>query len=569
MKLRLPAALAAGHRDALSAWRGRGGTRRLLEHDASLWTGGDEARWLGWLDAPSAAGADLPLWSELGADARTGGFRHALVLGMGGSSLAPEVQRAALPRGPGHPEILVLDSIHPDQVAAVGRCIDPAATLVVVASKSGSTLEPNLLMEHFLERVAGAIGAPEAARRFVAITDPGSALDRLARGRGFRRVVPGEPSIGGRFSALSPFGLVPAALQGIPADEWLARAASLAAACRGDDPARNPGAALGLLLAAAAATGRDKLTLVAHPQLAPLGAWLEQLVAESTGKNGRAVLPCEGEPLGAPAIYGVDRLFVAIRLAGALGAGDDARLDALAAAGHPVAELDVASPLDLGAEFYRWEFATAVAGAELGVNPFDQPDVESAKAEARRLTAEVERTGALPAERAFWEGGGCALFAPEEQARVLLAGAGRRPGLGALLRAHFDRLRPGDYAALLLFCPMVDENLAAAARLRAAVRDARHVATSVGFGPRYLHSTGQAHKGGPDKGVFLVITDEPAADLPVPGQRLTFGQALAAQARGDAEVLARLGRRVLRVHLPGPAASRLPELVAAATEFLR
>ena len=569
MRLRIPAALAAAHREALADWRERDGTRRLLERDASLWTGGDEARWLGWLDAPAAAGADLPLWSELAADARTGGFRHALVLGMGGSSLAPEVQRAALPRGPGAPELLVLDSIHPDQVAAVERRIDPAATLFVVASKSGSTLEPNLLMARFLEVAAGAVGEREAPRRFVAITDPGSALDRLARQRGFRRIVPGEPSIGGRFSALSAFGLAPAAFQGIAVDEWLARAAALAAACRGDDPARNPGVALGLLLTAAAACRSDKLTLVSHPALAALGAWLEQLVAESTGKSGRGVLPFEGERLAAPDLYGDDRLFVAIRLGGALGAGDEARLDALAAAGHPVAELDVAEPLDLGAEFYRWELATAVAGAAMRVNPFDQPDVESAKVEARRLTAEVEETGALPAEVPFWEGEGCALFAPEKAAQLLAAGAGRRARLATLLRAHFDRVRPGGYAALLLFCPLAEETLAAAARLRGAVRDARRVATSVGFGPRYLHSTGQAHKGGPEGGVFLVITDEPSADLPVPGQRLTLGQAIAAQARGDAEVLARRGRPVLRVHLSGPAASRLPALVAAAEEGLR
>ena len=569
MRLRLPAEFAAAQREAHADWRARDGTRRLLERDASLWTGGDEARWLGWLDAPAAGGADLPLWSELAVDARAGGFRHALVLGMGGSSLAPEVQRASLAAGPGAPQLHVLDSIHPDQVAAVERSIDPAATLYVVASKSGSTLEPNLLMARFLEVAGGVLGEREAARRFLAITDPGSALERLARRLGFRRIVPGEPSIGGRFSALSPFGLVPAALMGIAVDEWLARAAALAAACRGAEPARNPGVALGLLLAGAAARGRDKLTLVVHPGLAALGVWLEQLIAESTGKGGRAVLPIEGEPLGGPGVYGADRLFVAIRLAGELGDGVDERLDELVAAGHPVAEIDVAAPLDLGAEFYRWEFATAVAGAAMGVNPFDQPDVEAAKVEARRLSAEVETTGALPAEEPFWEGDGCALFGEAEAARRLLAGAGRRPGLGALLRAHFERARPGGYAALLLFCPMTGETLETSARLRRAVRDQRRVATSVGFGPRYLHSTGQAHKGGPGDGVFLVVTDEPGADLPVPGQRLTFGQAIAAQARGDAGVLERRGRAVLRVHFAGPAAGHLPALAEALEEELR
>ena len=281
------------------------------------------------------------------------------------------------------------------------------------------------------------------------------------------------------------------------------------------------------------------------------------------------MLPFEGEPLGAPAVYGDDRLFVALTLGGEHGPGDAARLDALAAAGQPVVELDVAAPLDLGAELYRWEFATAVAGAVIGVNPFDQPDVEAAKIEARRLTAEIERTGALPAERPFFAGDGVSMFAPENQARVLLSGAGSRPTVAAVLRAHLARAGRGDYFAALLFCAMAERELAAARRLRVAVRDGVRVATSIGFGPRYLHSTGQAHKGGPDSGVFLVVTDEPAEDFAIPGQRLTFGQAIAAQARGDAEVLAARGRRLLRVHLHGPAGELLPDLADAVAEATR
>jgi transaldolase / glucose-6-phosphate isomerase len=290
----------------------------------------------------------------------------------------------------------VLDSIHPDQVAACEAALDLASTLVVVASKSGSTLEPNLLLAHFEARLAAAVGAHEAPRRIVAITDPGSSLERQARERGYRRVVLGEPTIGGRFSALSPFGLVPAALQGIELDGWLGGAATMAERCRDDDPHENPGVALGLLLGAAAAQGRDKLTLCLHPRLALLGAWLEQLVAESTGKLGRGVLPFAGEPLALPELYGDDRLFVAVRLAGELAEGDDERLDALAAAGHPVLELDLDAPVALGAELYRWEIATAVAGAELGVDPFDQPDVEAAKVAARRSPKRSSAPG-LPA----------------------------------------------------------------------------------------------------------------------------------------------------------------------------
>lgn len=550
MKLRLPAALERDVRASAAAWREADGTGRLFARDATLWTGGDEASWLGWLDAPATARAAAPLWAEIAAEAR--GFEHALLVGMGGSSLAPEVQRASLGTEPGHPRLIVLDSIHPDAVAAAEAAIDPAKTVVVVASKSGGTLEPNLLMARLLVTVARAVGESEAPRRFVAITDPGSALERFATERGFLRIVHGDPSIGGRFSALSPFGLVAAAVQGVPVGRWIARAEAKAAACRVDDPAHNPGVALGLLLAAAAAAGRDKLTLVAHPSIRELGAWLEQLVAESTGKGGVGVLPFDGEPLGPPAVYGDDRLFVALRLGGELGPGDGARLDALADAGEPVVELDLGDPLDLAAEFYRWEIATAVAGARLGVHPFDQPDVEAAKIEARRLADEIERTGALPAERALASGDGLSLFASSD-------GDG---SVDALLSAHLDRLSAGDYFALLAFVPMSEPTLAATARIRRAVRDRRRVATSVGFGPRYLHSTGQAHKGGPASGVYLVVTDTPAADLAVPGQKLTFGQAIAAQARGDAAVLAARGRRVLRVHLDAPAASGLERLAA-------
>ncbi len=558
MKRRLPAALVHELGEMVLDWTEADGTPRLFERDATLWTGGDEGRWLGWLDAPAASRTKLSVWSELAVEAR--GFAHALVLGMGGSSLAPEVQRAAFGRIAGQPELHVLDSIHPDQVAAVEDRIDPLSTLVVVASKSGSTLEPNPLMARMLAVVEQAVGAAEAPGRFVAITDPGSALERFARERGFRRMVAGDPEIGGRFSALSPFGLVPAAIQGIPADAWLARAESMAAACRSEDANANPGVGLGLLLAAAARLGRDKLTIVAHPAFALFGAWLEQLVAESTGKQGHAILPIDGEPLAAPGLYGDDRLFVAFRLRGELEGEDSVLLEALAAAGQPVVEIDLDDPLELAAELYRWEIATAVAGAVMGVHPFDQPDVESAKIEARRLTAELEATGTLPAERPIFEDGEVSIFGAAGNP-THLEGLPDGETFEGLIGAHLALLRPGDCFTILLFCPMSRTNVHSAARLRRLVRDRRRVATSVGFGPRYLHSTGQAHKGGPDTGVFLMITDEPARDMAVPGQRLTFGQAIAAQARGDFAVLAARGRRVLRLHLQRPAALVLPGLV--------
>ncbi|HSM12529.1 MAG TPA: transaldolase [Thermoanaerobaculia bacterium] len=558
MNLRLPPDLAAALEAARAEWRRVDGTRRLFARDATLWTGSGEDRWLGWLDAPAAARERLAEWREIAADAR--GFDHVLLLGMGGSSLAPEVQRAAFGRIDGHPGLHVLDSIHPTQVAAFEAATDPASCLCVVSSKSGSTLEPNLLLARQLERVAAAVGAEEAPRRFVAITDPGSSLEQLARERGFRRVVHGEPTVGGRFSALSPFGVVPAAMQGLPLESWIGRAEHALEACRAEAAEENPGADLGLLLAAAAAAGRDKLMLVTHPRIATLGVWLEQLVAESTGKRGRAVLPFEGEPLPASGRCGADRIFVALSLAGELAEGDAERLEALAAAGHPVAVADLDDALELSGEMVRWQVATAVAGARLGVDPFDQPDVEAAKVAARRLAAELERSGTLPVEPALCEEPLGALHAPPSQARVLLAGAGPRPSLAALLRAHLLRPGAGDYFALLLFCAMGPETSAAAARIRRAVGEATGAATSVGFGPRYLHSTGQAHKGGPASGVYLVVTDEPEADLAVPGQRLTLGQAIAVQALGDAEVLGERGRRVARLALRGPAERLLPAL---------
>lgn len=559
MRLRLPAALEERIAAAGLDWTTRDGTRRLLARDASLWTGGDEARWLGWLDAPSAARSRLSLWEAIGAEGRA--FDEVVVIGMGGSSLAPEVQRAALGRHPGHPRLLVLDSIHPDAVGEVEADRDWSRTLLVVSSKSGSTLEPSILLERLLASSAAAGGAAAAARRCMAITDPGSALERQARARGFRRIVAGEPSIGGRYSALSPFGLVPAALQGVPVATWLARAEAREVACRVADPARNPGVALGLLLAAAVGAGRDKLTLIAHPGLGPIGAWLEQLIAESTGKQGRAILPFEGEPVPTPETCGDDRLFVALRLGGDLGPGDAAALDLLAGAGQPVVELDLADPLDLAAEFYRWEFATAVAGAMLGVHPFDQPDVEAAKVEARRLTDILERDGSLPAVAPVAADETAWLLAPSDQAERLRAAAGEAAGLPGLVVAHLEQLRPGDYFALLVFAPMEEATVAAAARLRSMVQRRFGVATSVGFGPRYLHSTGQAHKGGPASGLFLVITDTPADDLPIPGRRATFGQTIVAQARGDFEVLARRGRRVAGVQLGEPALHGLGRLV--------
>jgi transaldolase/glucose-6-phosphate isomerase len=560
LRVRLPAELAVAWSVAREEWREVDGTRRLWERDASLWTGSDEDQWLGWLEAPETARSHLDRYAEIAADSRRAGFAHVLVLGMGGSSLAPAVQGEAFGALAGFPRLHVLDSIHPAAIAATTAELELERTLLVVASKSGSTLEPSLLFAHFEALLRAKLGRAAVGSRCLAITDPESKLEAMARERGFRRIVLGEPTIGGRYSALSPFGLVPAALQGIDLALWVSRAERMSALCRLDAAEANPGVALGLLVASAAALGREKLTLVTHPRIALFGAWLEQLVAESTGKQGVAILPIDGETLAAPERYGDDRLFVALRSGGELAAGDDEKLAALSAAGHPVVEIEVDDAFDLASEYVRWETATAVVGARLGIHPFDQPDVESAKIETRRLSAEIEQSGGLPAEEPLAASSGLALFAPEAQAGLLLSAAGPRRAPRDLLRAHLQRLQAGDYFALLIFAALSPANLNEANRIRNAVRAWRQVATSAGFGPRYLHSTGQAHKGGPPSGVFLMVTDEPRADLPVPGQKLSFGQAIAAQARGDAAVLAARGRRILRVHLGGAAEELLPVL---------
>jgi hypothetical protein len=468
---------------------------------------------------------------------------------MGGSSLCPDLLRATFGQTPGFPELLVLDSTDPAQVRAFESRVDPGRTLFIVSSKSGTTLEPNIFKEYFFERVKQAVGPDKAGARFVAITDPGSQLEGIARAEGFRHVLFGRASIGGRYSALSDFGLGPAAAMGLDVARLLAAAQAMARACAADGPAEeNPGAALGVLMGTLARRGRDKVTLVASPGIHDLGAWLEQLLAESTGKAGMGVIPVDREPLGPPEVYGSDRLFVHLRLDSAPDAAQDRAVARLQAAGQPVVRIAVPEPYHVAAEFFRWEFATAVAGAVLGINPFDQPDVEASKVATRRLTAEVERTGRLPEETPILEADGLRLFADPRNASELLAG-GRT--LAGILRTHLGRIRPGDYVALLAYVEMTAAHEAALTAIRTRVRDRARVATCLGFGPRFLHSTGQAYKGGPNSGVFLQITCDDARDLPVPGRRYTFGAVKAAQARGDLEVLAERGRRALRVHL-GP-----------------
>ena len=561
----LPEQLSARVHSSLEDWQVNGKVRRLWARDASLWTGTDESNWLGWLAITEDQLAHLDHLTSIVQEAQAAGFRHALLLGMGGSSLCPEVMKLTFGKMAGCPELFVLDSTDPAQIRAVEGKVDLARTLFIVSSKSGSTLEPNIFKQYFFERVKQVVGAPEVGNRFIAITDPGSKMQQVAEGDGFRHIFFGVPSIGGRYSALSDFGMVPAAIAGVDVPKFLDRADLMVHACascvRVSD---NPGVLLGTILGTLAKNGRDKVTIATSAEITGLGAWLEQLLAESTGKQGQGLIPVDRETLGSPEVYGPDRVFVYLRLEPSPDAKQDAAVQKLEKAGLPVIRIAIRDLYDLGQEFFRWEMATAVAGSIIGINAFNQPDVEASKIATRKLTAEYEKTGQLPREAPLLVEDGIGLFTDERNAAAL---AQAEKSLVGYLRAHLGRLRAGDYFAVLAYIEMNDLHEARLQALRHAVRDKKRVATCLGFGPRFLHSTGQAYKGGPNSGVFLQVTCDDANDLPVPGQKYTFGVVKAAQARGDFDVLTERNRRALRVHLGAnvPAGlSRLDEAIRAA-----
>jgi len=584
MHVSLPSALQSRVDATLADWRAGGKVARIWERDATLWTGRDEDKWLGWLTIPEEEEARVAALRELAEATRQEGVRHCLLLGMGGSSLGPEVFARTFGPQPGRPVLLVLDSTDPAQVRSFESKINAARTVFIVSSKSGSTLEPHIFQQYYFDRVRVA-GGDRVGRQFVAITDPGSKLESLAQSLAFRHIEPGVPSIGGRYSVLSSFGMLPATVMGLDPSALLARAREMATLCRQPDGDANPGLRLGVILGEAALMGRDKLTILAAPPFTALGAWLEQLIAESTGKEGKGIIPVDLEPEIPASEYGADRVFVV--LTPAAGAGDGsagvdaagtaallARAKELAEAGHPVVQIELRDRYDLASEFFRWEFATAVAGAVLHIHPFDQPDVEASKIETKKLTAQVEKTGRLPQEFPFATDSGVRLFADARNTTAVQEGAQRAaiaagrsaPNLSDFLRGHLARVQPGDYVAFLAYLEMNSNNERFLQEMRRDVVRSSGVATCLGFGPRFLHSTGQAYKGGPDSGVFLQITCDDAGDLAVPGTRYSFGLVKAAQARGDFDVLAQRGRRALRVHLAGDVRGGLEALRRAVTE---
>lgn len=529
---------------------------RMWARDASLWSTdatvqADVRQRLGWLDLPTTMPAELPRLTALAEQVRTAGIRRVLLLGMGGSSLAPEVMSFILGAAPGFPDLVALDTTDPTQIRRVAAEVPLEQTLLIAASKSGTTAETNSLYQYFVEVLRPLVGSEQVCSHFIAITDEGTALARLAQQVGMRALFLNPPDLGGRFSALSLYGLVPGALLGADLDKLLSGAAQMAAACRKEDVATNPGLLLGTVMGALATqTPRvDKLTLLASPKLASFGSWAEQLVAESTGKKGMGILPIDGEHLAA-SYYGFDRLFVYLRLAGDENAVNDRLIDSLDMVGHPCIVLQVNNAYALGAEFFRWEFATALAGSLLTLNPFDQPNVEAAKAGARAALAEYERSHALAVEAPAVSAGALSVIGPKSATT----------DLSAYLAEFIAQARTGDYVAIMAYVDRCAANEEVLQRLRHLLGQRLHLATTLGYGPRFLHSTGQLHKGGADNGLFVQITHDEADDLAIPGRSYSFGVLKHAQALGDLAALRAAGRRVISINLGTDVAAGLAEL---------
>lgn len=546
----LPKRLDEAVKSELAKWQAENKVNKLWQRDASLWTGADEGKWLDWLSIVDDELLDIELLQKLANEVKSSNFSHVLLLGMGGSSLCPEVMAKTFGKVHDYPQLLILDSTDPSQICSIEESVKLSHTLFIVSSKSGTTLEPNSYMQYFLARMAEVVGPDNVGKHFIAVTDPDSTLEQVALRQGFRNIFSGVKGIGGRYSALSNFGMVPAAVMGVDVAKFLCHTQAMTAACRPSiKTEENSGLVLGIILGVLNKLGRDKVTIVTSPQIYDLGAWLEQLLAESTGKQGRGIIPIDREWIGPVNVYGEDRIFVYLRLESGFDQEQDKAVEALKIAGHPVVHIAVRDLYNLGQEFFRWEIATAVAGSILEINAFDQPDVEASKIATRKLTSLYEKLGSLPSETPIGEDSGIKLFADQQNAQALNAAVAKGRTLKDYLKAHLERLKKGDYFAILAYIEMTDGNEGRLQKMRASVRNTKKVATCLGFGPRFLHSTGQAYKGGPNTGVFLQVTCDDKNDLPVPGQTYTFGVVKAAQAQGDFDVLAERERRVLRVHL--------------------
>jgi len=557
--------MKTAYESELEVWRKNGLVRRLWAGDKSLWTGADEDRWLGWLHIIAHELADVGLLQGFAADVKRRNFTDVVLLGMGGSSLGPEVLSETFGHQSGWPRFHMLDSTDPAQIKAIEQAIDLDKALFIVSSKSGGTLEPNIFLDYFFDRVDSVRGKDRAGDQFVAVTDPGSPLEHRAKQLGFSHIFHGVPSIGGRYSVLSKFGLVPAAAMGLDVKRLLETALQMEHACGSDvPPSENSGVKLGIALGIAAVRfRRNKVTIIASPEIADLGAWLEQLLAESTGKHGRGLIPLADEPPTTPDRYGSDRFFAYLELDGRAAQSQRDAVAALEKAGHPIAKIRVKDIWHIGQEFFRWEIATAVAGKIIGIDPFNQPDVEASKVKTIALTEAYEKSRSLPKEEPVFRENGIAVYADPRDAAEL----GRHNTLAGYLKSHLRRVKTGDYAALLPYIERDERHVRAMTAMRTRIRDKTHAATCLGFGPRFQHSTGQAYKGGPNSGVFLQVTCDDPADIAIPGHSYSFGVVKAAQARGDLDVLVERGRRALRVHVKDVDAG-LAELARAIDEAL-
>ncbi len=524
--------------------------RRLWANDPTLWHQDPVhqaiiRKALGWLSVAERQMGTVSRLRAFADDVRDAGFQHILLLGMGGSSLCPEVCRLTFGILRDRPELHVLDSTVPSQVKSVEARVDLAHTLCVVASKSGSTTEPLVFQKYFFERMRQVKG-DRAGEHFIAITDPGSLLEQMAKKLKFLEIFPGEPEIGGRYSALSNFGIVPAAVMGVNVDVLLSRAERMRHSCDATVPAAdNPGVVLGTVLGVLAKAGRDKVTFVLSPAISALGGWFEQLIAESTGKDNQGIIPVDDEPLGAPRVYGKDRVFAYIRYADGAEPEQDAAVDALQSAGHPVIRIEVTDVINIGQEFFRWEMAVAIAGSLLGINAFDQPNVQESKDFTKSYLEAFQKNGCLPEEAPMVTDGDIRIFADAANQQALDGVS----SLAQAVAAHLSRVRSGDYVALNAYVertPAIHDRFR---RIRTVVRDTKRVATTLGYGPRFLHSTGQLHKGGPNTGVFIQVTADAEPDLAIPGEPYSFGVLAAAQALGEMKSLSARNRRVIRIHL--------------------
>jgi transaldolase/glucose-6-phosphate isomerase len=560
--------------EAVARARDEAWAERLFSKDTTLWSNDERvqaaiADRLGWLDAPIDFADRIAALEGFGEGIRDAGFTTAIVAGMGGSSLAPDVLNRTFGATEDWLALRILDSTDPAAVAATVDDLEPLATLFIVASKSGTTTEPLAFQADAWARIEAALRARHAPRyehageMIVAISDPGKGIESIPHHDTLREYFLNPEDIGGRYSALTYVGLVPASLIGLDLDALLASAGAMLGACKEPDPELNPGVGLGIAIGALAKSGRDKLTFLSDPEIVSFGAWTEQLIAESTGKRGTGIVPVDLEPPGQIDRYGSDRVFVRLALAGGAGAPEaDALAQAADSAGHPVIRIDVADPIDLAAEFVRWEVATAIAGAVLGIDPFDQPNVEEAKQRTRDLLA-GHGAAAAPIASIASEGG-LTLYG---DAPLRLSSDGERT-LAGELRRHLDRRRPNAYLAIQAFIAPTPERDEAIARIRALLRDATGCATTAGYGPRFLHSTGQLHKGGPPTGWFLQLTSDHPVDRPIPGWPYTFGRLIDAQAQGDFESIEGHDLPIVRIHLADPDTG-LAELEAALADALR